>query len=64
MDINVEELEYGIQYDLEMNNGHVHKGWYLYDADCAYFTKEQGVQTKGFVYGEDIKSVTGTNPRD
>ena len=55
--LDTTNLEYGIQYDLRMKCGHVNKGWYLYNAECGYFTKTQGKQTDGFVYSESVESV-------
>lgn len=56
--INTDNLEYGVKYDLTTRNGYVHKGWYLYDSKCGYFSKEQGTQTEGFIYSESIASIT------
>ena len=51
-------LEYGIKYDLTMTNGTVQKEWYLYSADCGYFTKEEGKMVGGMIYSECVKSVS------
>lgn len=56
--INTDNLEYGVKYDLTTHNGYTHKGWYLYDLKCGYFSKEQGTQTEGFICSESIASIT------
>lgn len=57
MKVDTSNLEYGVKYDLTMHNGHTHKGWYVYNLECGYFSKEEGTQTKGFIYSESITSI-------
>ena len=52
-----DNLVQGEKYDLTMNNGFVHKGWYLSDKKCGYFTKHETRQGEGFIYSESVKTV-------
>lgn len=50
-------LGYGIKYDITTHSGHTHKGWYLYNKECGYFSKKQNSQIEGFLYSESVASV-------
>ncbi len=59
---NIDNLEYGVEYDLTTNNGKVYEGWYLYDLECGYFSRVDGDQTHGFMYSESISSISRSTP--